>query len=154
MSAVQPIPAGYPRVSPYLSVDGGAAAIDFYVQVLGATESVRMAGPEGKIGHAELKIGDSLIMLADASAEMGGQTPGSLGGTPVTLMVYVEDVDAVCEKAVAAGATMEREVDVQFYGDRAGQFVDPFGHKWFIATHVEDVDPEEMQRRAAKVMAG
>ncbi len=154
MSAVQPIPAGYPRVTPYLSVDGGAAAIDFYVQVLGATESVRMAGPEGKIGHAELKIGDSLIMLADASAEMGGQTPGSLGGTPVTLMVYVEDVDAVCEKAVAAGATMEREVDVQFYGDRAGQFVDPFGHKWFIATHVEDVDPEEMQRRAAKVMAG
>jgi len=134
-------------------VDGGAAAIDFYVQVLGATESVRMAGPEGKIGHAELKIGDSLIMLADASAEMGGQTPGSLGGTPVTLMVYVEDVDAVCEKAVAAGATMEREVDVQFYGDRAGQFIDPFGHKWFIATHVEDVDPEEMQRRAAKVMA-
>ncbi len=154
MSAVQPIPAGYPRVTPYLSVDGGAAAIDFYVQVLGATESVRMAGPEGKIGHAELKIGDSLIMLADASAEMGGQTPGSLGGTPVTLMVYVEDVDTVCEKAVAAGATMERDVDVQFYGDRAGQFVDPFGHKWFIATHVEDVDPEEMQRRAAKVMAG
>ena len=154
MSAVQPIPAGYPRVTPYLSVDGGAAAIDFYVQVLGATESVRMAGPEGKIGHAELKIGDSLIMLADASAEMGGQTPGSLSGTPVTLMVYVEDVDTVCEKAVAAGATMEREVDVQFYGDRAGQFVDPFGHKWFIATHVEDVDPEEMQRRAAKVMAG
>ena len=154
MSAVQPIPAGYPQVTPYLSMDGGAAAIDFYVQVLGATESVRMAGPEGKIGHAELKIGDSLIMLADASAEMGGQTPGSLGGTPVTLMVYVEDVDTVCEKAVAAGATMEREVDVQFYGDRAGQFVDPFGHKWFIATHVEDVDPEEMQRRAAKVMAG
>ncbi len=154
MSAVQPIPAGYPRVTPYLSVDGGAAAIDFYVRVLGATESVRMAGPEGKIGHAELKIGDSLIMLADASAEMGGQTPGSLGGTPVTLMVYVEDVDAVCDKAVAAGATMERDVDVQFYGDRAGQFVDPFGHKWFIATHVEDVDPEEMQRRAAKVMAG
>jgi len=113
-----------------------------------------MAGPEGKIGHAELKIGDSLIMLADASAEMGGQTPGSLSGTPVTLMVYVEDVDTVCEKAVAAGATMERDVDVQFYGDRAGQFVDPFGHKWFIATHVEDVDPEEMQRRAAKVMAG
>ena len=154
MSAVQPIPAGYPRVTPYLSVDGGAAAIDFYVQVLGATESVRMAGPEGKIGHAELKIGDSLIMLADAFAEMGGQSPGSLGGTPVTLMVYVEDVDAVCDKAVAAGATMERDVDVQFYGDRAGQFVDPFGHKWFIATHVEDVDPEEMQRRAAKVMAG
>ena len=154
MSAVQPIPAGYPRVTPYLYVDGGAAAIDFYVGVLGATESVRMAGPEGKIGHAELKIGDSLIMLADASAEMGGQTPGSLGGTPVTLMVYVEDVDAVCDKAVAAGATMERDVDVQFYGDRAGQFVDPFGHKWFIATHVEDVDTEEMQRRAAKVMAG
>ncbi len=154
MSAVQPIPAGYPRVTPYLSVDGGAAAIDFYVRVLGATESVRMAGPEGKIGHAELKIGDSLIMLADAFAEMGGQSPGSLGGTPVTLMVYVEDVDAVCDKAVAAGATMERDVDVQFYGDRAGQFVDPFGHKWFIATHVEDVDPEEMQRRAAKVMAG
>ena len=153
MPAVQPIPADYPRVIPYLSVDGAAAAIDFYAKVFGATKSVRMMTPDGKVGHAELRIGESMIMLADQNPDMGGQTPASLGGTPVTVIVYVEAVDDVCAKAVQAGATLERKVEDQFYGDRAGQFTDPFGHKWFVATHVEDVEPEEMERRAAVAMA-
>ena len=154
MSAVQPIPDGYPRVIPYLSIDGAASAIDFYLNVFRATEAMRMVAPGGKIGHAELKIGESVIMLADAAPEMGGQSPAALGGTPVTVMVYVEDVDAVFDRAVQAGATIERKVEDQFYGDRGGQFVDPFGHKWFVATHVEDVSPEELAKRAAKAMAG
>jgi PhnB protein len=154
MTAVKPIPDGYPRVIPYLSVDGANAAIDFYTTVFGATERVRMAGPQGKIGHAELAIGDSVVMLADAVPDMGGQTPQSLGGTPVTVMVYVEDVDAVFDRAIKAGAAEERKVENQFYGDRAGQFADPFGHKWFVATHVEDVPPDEMERRAAAAMGG
>lgn len=153
MAAVQPIPAGYPRVIPYLSVSDGAAAIAFYLKVFGATERMRMLTPEGKIGHAELMIGESVVMLADVFPDMGGQTPAMLGGTPVTVMVYVEAVDDVCAKAVQAGATLERKVEDQFYGDRAGQFVDPFGHKWFVATHVEDVNPDEMERRAAAAMA-
>ena len=154
MTTVKPIPDGYPRVVPYLSVDGASAAIDFYTKVFGAKERVRMPGPEGKIGHAELEIGDSVLMLADAFPNMGGRTPESLGGTPVTMMVYVEDVDAVFDCAIKAGATEERKVENQFYGDRAGQFVDPFGHKWFVATHVEDVPPEEMRKRAAAAMGG
>lgn len=113
-----------------------------------------MPAPNGKLGHAELEIGDSLIMLADVFPDMGGQTPQGLGGTPVTVMVYTENVDAVFERAIAAGATVEREVQNQFYGDRAGQFVDPFGHKWFVATHVEDVSPEDMEQRAAAAMGG
>jgi len=149
MADVKPIPDDYPRVIPYLSVDGAGAAIDFYTAVFDATERMRMPGPDGKIGHAELEFGDSVVMLADAFPDMGGQTPKGLGGTPVTVMVYVENVDAVFARAVAAGATVEREVGDQFYGDRAGQFVDPFGHKWFVATHVEDVSPEEMEQRAA-----
>lgn len=149
MADVKPIPDDYPRVIPYLSVDGAGAAIDFYTAVFDATERMRMPGPDGKIGHAELEFGDSMVMLADAFPDMGGQTPKGLGGTPVTVMVYVENVDAVFARAVAAGATVEREVGDQFYGDRAGQFVDPFGHKWFVATHVEDVSPEEMEQRAA-----
>ena len=149
MADVKPIPDDYPRVIPYLSVDGAGAAIDFYTAVFDATERMRMPGPDGKIGHAELEFGDSVVMLADAFPDMGGQTPKSLGGTPVTVMVYVENVDAVFARAVAAGATVEREVGDQFYGDRAGQFVDPFGHKWFVATHVEDVSPEELEQRAA-----
>lgn len=153
MSMVKPIPDGYPRVIPYLSVDGAAAAIDFYGHVFGATERLRMAGPGGKIGHAELEIGDSIVMLADAFPDMGGRTPDSLGGTPVTIMVYVEDVEAVFERALGAGAIAERPVADQFYGDRAGQFVDPFGHKWFVATHVEDVEPEELERRAAAAVS-
>ena len=148
MSTVKPIPEDYPQVIPYLSVKGANAAIDFYAAVLGATERMRLPGPDGTIGHAEINIGDSLVMLADVSPGMG-QTPGDLGGSPVTIMVYVEDVDAVCKKAVELGATMDREIEDQFYGDRAGGFIDPFGHKWHIATHVEDVEPEEMERRIA-----
>jgi PhnB protein len=154
VAAVKPIPDGYPQVIPYLSVNGAEAAIDFYVKVFGATEKVRMPGPDGQIGHAELQIGDSLVMLADSNPDMGGKTPAELGGTPVTMMVYIEDVDAVFDRAINAGATAERKVEDQFYGDRAGQFVDPFGHKWFIATHVEDISPEEMEKRAAKAMGG
>src|SRR3954452_3179893 len=120
MSTVQPIPDDYPRVIPYLSVDGAGAAIDFYLTVFGARERVRMPGPDGRIGHAELEIGDSVLMLADAFPEMGGQTPDDLGGTPVTMMLYVEDVDAVVDRAVESGATIERPVENQFYGDRAG----------------------------------
>jgi PhnB protein len=154
VAAVKPIPEGYPRVIPYLSVDGASAAIDFYTTVFGARERVRMPGPEGKIGHAELEIGDSVVMLADVFPNMGGVTPKTLGGTPISVMVYVEDVDAVFNKAISAGATAERQVENQFYGDRAGQFADPFGHKWFVATHVEDVGPEEMKKRMAAAMAG
>jgi PhnB protein len=150
--AVKPIPEGYPQVIPYLTVEGAGAAIDFYLSVFGARERVRMPGPDGKVGHAELELGDSVIMLADASPDMGNRTPQSLGGTPVTMMVYVDDVDAVFERAIKAGATEDRKVEDQFYGDRAGQIVDPFGHKWFIATHVEDVPPEEMAKRAAAAM--
>ncbi|HZN16299.1 MAG TPA: VOC family protein [Acidimicrobiales bacterium] len=146
---VNPIPADYPRVIPYLSVDGAAAAIDFYTKVLGAKERMRMGGPDGKIGHAELDIGDSVVMLADAMDGMGQPDPKSIGGTPVTVMVYVEDVDNVFKTAIAAGATEQRPVEDQFYGDRAGSFADPFGHIWFVASHVEDVSPEEMEKRAA-----
>ena len=149
MTNVNPIPEGYPQVMPYLTVDGASAAIDFYTTVFGAKERLRMPAPEGKVGHAELEIGDSVVMLADAFADMGNQTPAALGGTPVTVMVYVADVDAVFDRALKAGATEERKVENQFYGDRAGQFVDPCGHKWFVATHVEDVTPEEVAKRAA-----
>jgi PhnB protein len=154
MASVKPIPDGYPRVIPYLTIEGAAAAIEFYTKVFGATERVRMPGPDGKIGHAELEIGDSVVMLADAFPEMGNPAPKALGGTPVTVMVYVEDVDATFERALKAGATEERKVENQFYGDRAGQFVDPFGHKWFVATHVEDVPPDEMAKRAAAAIGG
>jgi PhnB protein len=154
MATVKPIPDGYPRVIPYLSVEGASAAIDFYSNVFGAKERMRMAGPDGKVGHAELEIGDALVMLADVFPDMGGQSPKALGGTPVAVMVYVEDVDAVFARALKAGATEERKVENQFYGDRAGQFADPFGHKWFVATHVEDVPPDEMEKRAAAATGG
>ncbi len=154
MSPVQPIPEGYPRLSPYLCIDGAARAIDFYVDVLGATERMRMAGPDGRIGHAELELGDSIIMLADEYPDMGILSPTRIGGTAVTLHAYVEDVDAVFDKALAAGAKALRPVENQFYGDRSGQFEDPFGHRWNIATHVEDIDPEEMARRAEEAGAG
>ena len=121
MTTVNPIPEGYPQVMPYLTVDGASAAIDFYTTVFGAKERLRMPAPEGKVGHAELEIGDSVVMLADAFPDMGNQTPAALGGTPVTVMVYVPDVDAVFDRALKAGATEERKVENQFYGDRAGQ---------------------------------
>lgn len=154
MSTVQPIPEDYPRVTPVLLVDGGADAITFYVDVLGATERLRMDAPGGKVGHAELQVGDSLLMVADEQPDMGMPGPRSVGGTPVTLHVYVEDVDAVFDRAVQAGATAVEPVTLQFYGDRSGRFDDPFGHRWNVATHVEDVAQEEMARRAAEWMAG
>ena len=148
MSPVQPIPEGYPRLTPYLCVDGAGKAIEFYTQVLGATERMRMDGPDGKIGHAELSFGESVLMLADEYPDIGFLSPARIGGTAVTLHLYVEDVDTVFEKALAAGAKALRPLENQFYGDRSGQFEDPFGHRWNVATHVEDVDPEEMARRA------
>ena len=154
MASVQPIPEGYPQVSPYLCVDGAAAAIDFYGAVFGTTERMRMPAPDGKIGHAELQLGDAVIMLADESPEIGFRSPKAIGGSPVILSLYVDDVDAVVSRAEQAGATVLRPVETQFYGDRSGQFEDPFGHRWSIATHVEDVSPEEMERRAAEAMGG
>lgn len=151
MSNVKHIPEGYPQVSPYLYVDGANQAIEFYSTVFGARERVRMGAPQNKVGHAELEIGDSLVMLADESPEMGALSPKSVGGTPVAISVYVDDVDAVFERAMQAGAKSLRPVEMQFYGDRAGQFEDPFGHRWSVATHVEDVPPDEMQRRAAEM---
>ena len=151
MSPVQPVPEGYPRLSPYLCVDGAAKAIEFYTEVLGATEKMRMDGPDGRVGHAELAIGDSLLMLADEHPDIGFLSPLRIGGTAVTLSVYVDDVDATFEKALAAGSKSLRAPENQFYGDRSGQFEDPFGHRWSIATHVEDIDPEEMARRAEQL---
>jgi len=151
---VNPIPDGYPRVTPYLIVDGAAAAIDFYKSVLGATERMRMAGPDGKLGHAELEIGDSVIMLADEHPEMDARGPNTVGGTPVTLHVYVEDADSVFERAIEAGAKALRPVEDKFYGDRSGGFEDPFGHHWDVATHVEDIPPDEMAKRAAEAATG
>ncbi|MFF8378192.1 VOC family protein [Streptomyces sp. NPDC015661] len=149
---VQPIPEGYPRVTPYLCVDGAAAAIDFYVSVLGATERMRMPAPEGRIGHAELELGNSLIMLADEFPEMNFRSPKAVGGTPVTLHVYVQDVDAVFAEALSRGAKELSPVKNEFYGDRTGQLEDPFGHRWNLSTHVEDVPPEELEKRAAEAM--
>jgi len=150
--AVKPIPDDYPRVIPYLSVEGASDAIEFYKTVFGAQEQVRMDAPGGKIGHAEIGIGDSKVMLADTFPDMGGKSPKEIGGSPVTIMVYVEDVDACFQRALDGGATAERKVEDQFYGDRAGSFIDPFGHIWHVATHVEDVSEEEMARRAQQAM--
>ena len=141
------IPEGYHTATPYLIVNGASQAIDFYKQVFGATELCRMPSPEGRIGHAELKIGDSVIMLADEVREMGYRSPRALGGSAVSLLLYVEDVDSVFNKAIEAGGTVQRPIANQFYGDRSGTLEDPFGHIWTIATHVEDVPPEEMKKR-------
>jgi PhnB protein len=154
MANVKPIPDSYPRVIPYLAVAGAGEAIDFYGKVLGTTERMRMPGPDGKIGHAELELGDSLIMLADEFPDMGHLGPKALGGTPVTISVYVEDVDDVFQRALNEGAKELRPVENQFYGDRSGQFEDPFGHRWSVATHVEDVPPQEMEKRVAEAMSG
>jgi PhnB protein len=153
MPDVNPIPEGYPRVTPYLIVDGAASAIDFYTKVLGATERMRMPAPEGKIGHAEIELGDSIIMLADPSQDAGARDPQSVGGSPVLIHAYVEDIDATFATALEAGATSTRDPETQFYGDRSGQFEDPFGHRWSIASHVEDVPPDEMERRMKEMMA-
>ena len=147
---VKPIPEGYHSITPYLVMSGAVNALEFYKKVFGATELLRMPMADGRLGHAEIRIGDSVIMMADEHPEMGYRGPKSYGGTPVSIMVYVEDVDAVSEKFVAAGGKVQRAVQNQFYGDRSGTFEDPFGHVWTIATHVEDLSPEEMERRAPK----
>ncbi len=147
MADVQPIPEGYQRITPYLIVNGASDAIQFYSDVLGATERMRMPAPGGRIGHAEISIGDSIVMLADEHPEMGARGPMAYGGSPVGLVAYVEDVDAVFEKATSHGATPVRPLENQFYGDRTGTFDDPFGHRWTVSTHVEDVSPEEMAER-------
>jgi PhnB protein len=149
----KPIPDDYPRVTPYLFIDGASAAIDFYCSVLCARERMRMPGPDGTVFHAELELGDSMIMLGDQNPDMDVRGPRAIGGTPMMLHVYVEDADGVFEQAIDAGAKALRAVEDQFYGDRSGRFEDPFGHRWDVATHVEDVPPEEMAKRAAAAMA-
>ena len=153
MSPVKPIPDGYPRVTPYLCVDDAAKAIEFYKEALGAEERMRMDGPDGRIGHAELAIGDSVIMLADEYPDVGALSAKTVGGTPVSIHVYVEDVDDTFARAVKAGAKELRPVEDQFYGERTGWLEDPFGHRWSVASHVEDVSPEEMQERMAAAFA-
>jgi len=148
-SKVKSIPEGYAAPTPYLIVNGAAAAIDFYKKAFGAKEVMRMPGPDGKIGHADLLIGGGHVMLADESPEMGHRGPRSFGGSPVSLVLYVEDVDGVVKQAVGAGATLTRPVKDEFYGDRTGGLTDPFGHIWYVMTHVEDVSNEEMEKRAA-----
>jgi len=151
--AVKSIPDGYHSVTPYLICKGAAKAIEFYKQAFGATELFRMEGPGDSVGHAEIKIGDSPIMLADEFPEMQARSPESYGGSPVSIMLYVEDVDKVVERAVADGAKVVRPVQDQFYGDRNGTLTDPFGHTWTIATHKEDVSSAEMKRRADAMIA-
>jgi PhnB protein len=150
---VKPIPDGYHSVTPYLCIKGAAKAIDFYKKAFGAEEIIRMAQPDGKIGHAEIQIGDSRIMLADEYPEMGFRGPEAYGGSPVMIHLYVNDVDSVARQAVAAGAKEIREVKDQFYGDRSGSFADPFGHQWHLSTHKEELTPEEIGKRAAAAMA-
>ncbi|MFQ3615094.1 MAG: VOC family protein [Cyanobacteriota bacterium] len=144
---VKPIPDGYPAVTPYLIVHDAAGAIAFYQQAFGATELMRLADPSGKLAHAEIKIGNSPIMLSDEFPEMDYRSAQAIGSTPVSLMLYVEDVDSLFRQALAAGATEVRPVENQFYGDRAGTLSDPFGHVWTLATHVEDVSMEEVNAR-------
>lgn len=144
------IPDGYEGITPYLICKNAEAAIDFYAKAFGATEIMRMGKP-GMVGHAEMKIGNAIFMLADEHPEIGALSPQSIGGSPVSLYVYVEDVDSFTEKAIAEGLKVLKPVADQFYGDRSGQFEDPFGHKWGFATHVEDIAPEEMKARAASL---
>jgi PhnB protein len=154
MAAVKPIPDNYPRLTAYLAVDGAADAIAFYTKVLGAKERMRMPMPDGKVGHAELEFGDSVVMLADPFPHASTTPPSDAGVTTAAIVMYVEDVDAVVKKAVDTGATITMEVEDQFWGDRFGTIKDPFGHIWSVATHVEDVPPEEMAERAKAAMAG
>jgi PhnB protein len=149
---VKPIPEGYHSVTPYLVLNDAAGAIEFYKTAFGASEVMRMEAPGGRVGHAEIAIGDSKVMLADEFPDMGARGPRAFGGSPVSLHVYVEDVDATTRKALAAGAKEVRPVKNQFYGDRLGTVEDPFGHVWHISTHVEDVPPDELRRRAEQAM--
>lgn len=150
---VNPVPAGYHTATPYLVVNDANSAIDFYKKAFGAQEIMRMQAPGGKIGHAELKIGDSMIMLADERPGGSGKSPKSLGGSSASIFLYLKDVDSTFKQAVAAGAKAEMQPQNQFWGDRFGQLVDPFGHLWGLATHIEDVAPQEMEKRAREAMA-
>jgi PhnB protein len=152
----KPIPDAYRRVTPCLVVQGGAKAMEFYGEVFGATERMRFPGPDGTVAHAEIQIGDSVVIIEDESPQMGSKAPpaGGLDGSPFSLFIYVEKVDEVIERAVKLGATLQRAPQDQFYGDRDGYIVDPFGHGWTVATHVEDVEPDELTRRMADMMQG
>jgi len=152
MSKVHYIPEGYNSVTPYLVIKGAAKAIEYYKNVFDAKEVFRMDGPDGKVGHAEVQIGNSRIMLADENTAMGNRSAETIGGSPVSLYIYMPDSDAVVEKAAAKGAKVLKPVQDQFYGDRSGFFQDPFGHLWGVATHKEDVSPQEMEERAKKAM--
>ena len=151
--AVKKLPDGHNNVSAYLIVDGGERALEFYKKAFGATELFRHRAPDGKIGHAEIRIGDTVVMLADEFPDHDAYAPKKFGGSPISLHVYVEDVDAVAQRAIATGAKVKRPVADQFYGDRLGTFEDPFGHTWHLSTHIEDVPPDELDRRAKKAMA-
>ena len=152
MSTVKPIPEGYHSITPYLMIKGANEAIEFYKKAFGATEVMRLDGPNGSVGHAEIKIGDSHVMLADEWPDMGHLGPKSIGGTPVGICLYVEDADAVYQKAIDAGATVLKPIQDQFYGDRSGTVFDPFGHMWTIGTRIEDLTPEEISKRMAEMM--
>lgn len=154
MSPIKPIPEGYHSLTPYLCCRDAGAAIDFYKKAFGATELMRMGAPGEKIGHADIQIGDSHLMLADEFPEMGFLSPQSVGGSPVMIHLYVEDADATTARAVAAGAKVVKPVEDQFYGDRGGQLDDPFGHKWYVSTRKEDLSFDEVRERAAKMMGG
>ena len=149
---VAPIPAGYHSVTAYLSIRDAGRALEYYKNALGAKELLRMQGPDGKVGHAEIKIGDSHVMMADEMPNLGFLGPQSRGGTTVMLHLYVKDVDATVAKATAAGATVKRPIKDEFYGDRTGTIEDPFGHVWYVATHKEDLSPAEIRRRSAEAM--
>jgi Uncharacterized protein conserved in bacteria len=151
--SVKPIPEGYHTATPYLAVDDAAEALEYYKKAFGAKERGRMEAPDGKIGHAEIQIGDSLVMLSDPFPQASTRTPKELGGTTASVFLYVENVDAFVQRAVDAGATVSMEVADQFWGDRFGTITDPFGHSWSVATHIEDVPPEEMAERAKAAMA-
>jgi len=154
MSTVKPIPAGHHTVSPYLAIKNAAKALEFYQKAFGAIETYKLMMPDGRLGHAEIRLGDSVIMLSDEFPEFGGKAPDTLGGSPVSIHLYVEDVDAFFARALAAGARERMPVKDQFYGDRSGQLEDPFGHVWWVATHKEDVAPAELQRRVQAMCAG
>ena len=150
---VKPIPNGHRTVAPYLAVEDAVRALEFYKTAFGATETYRLTLPDGRVGHAEIRLGDSIVMLADEFPEYGGKAPRAFGGSPVSMHLYVEDVDAVFKRALSAGAHERKPVMDQFYGDRSGQLEDPFGHLWWVATHKEDVAPDEMDKRVRSLFA-
>jgi PhnB protein len=153
MSTVRAIPAGHRTVTPYLTIKNAAKALEFYKKAFGATETYKLMLPDGRLGHAEIRLGDSMIMLSDEFPEYDGKAPETLGGSPISIHLYVEDVDAFFKKALAAGAKERQPVMDQFYGDRSGQLEDPFGHLWWVATHTEDIAPEEVQKRVQAMFA-